>query len=114
MLIAPMLMEPHTFSREEADEWVAAVPCAEVADILCHRLLRHTPYALPLALELASASESTTRYTGLRLMCNIAHLHPNEARMAGEREPRRRQSCHKAACHSAHRVLNVKVLGVRN
>ena len=43
MLLAPMLIDPETFSEEDARRWIASVCSYEVADILCHRLLRKTP-----------------------------------------------------------------------
>lgn len=79
MLLAPMLMDSATFAAEEARQWIKAVPCAEVADILCHRLLRHTPYAAELARELATSAAPMERYVACRLMFNIIASHPREA-----------------------------------
>lgn len=86
MLLAPMLMPAGDLAMEEAEQWGRQAPAAEVADILCHRLLRHEPYALELARRLIAEEEPMAHYTGLRLMCNIAPRYPDEARRAGEAE----------------------------
>lgn len=86
MLIAPMLMPYETFTIDDARRWIESVPAYEVADLLCHRLLRHEPYALDLALGLIAETDDMRHYTGLRLMCNIAHLYPVQAREIGIRE----------------------------
>lgn len=86
MLIAPMLMPMEEFSEAEALKWCGQVPACEVADILCHRLLRHTPYALELVRKLIADGLPMMHYTGVRLMCNIASRYPEEARRVGEAE----------------------------
>lgn len=83
MLIAPMLMPAAEFTEAEARRWVAEVPAPEVADVLCLKLLRHTPYALPLALELIDSQDVMAKYTGLRLMCNLAPKHQQQAAAIG-------------------------------
>lgn len=86
LLIAPMLVEPSDFSIDDARRWVAEVPATEVADILCHRLLRHTPYAWELAEELIDKhDENFALYTGLRLTFNLVHTDPNRALALAER-----------------------------
>lgn len=86
LLIAPMLVEPSEFALEEARRWASEVPAAEVADILCHRLLRHTPYAWDLAEELIDKHEGQFGlYTGLRLAFNLVHTNPNRALALAER-----------------------------
>lgn len=86
MIIAPMLMPREGFTIEEARRWISSIPAYEVADVLCHRLLRHEPYALDLSRELIADTDDMRHYTGLRLMCNIAHIYPEEAKKTGERE----------------------------
>lgn len=95
MLIAPMLMPRDGFAIEDARRWISAIPAYEVADVLCHRLLRHQSYALDLAKELIGSEGKVRHYTGLRLMCNIAGAHPEEARAAGEAELARGDSAFK-------------------
>ena len=50
---------------------MSEVPTTEVADVLCHRLLRHLEYANELAQELAGNENDLVRYTALRLMFNL-------------------------------------------
>lgn len=83
MLIAPMLMPAAEFDREMAEEWISQLPSAEVADVLCLKLLRHTAYALDLALDLCESHEVMKKYAGLRLMCNLAPAHPDRAAAIG-------------------------------
>lgn len=80
MLLAPMIVDKNNFSEADARRWIAAVPAPEVADILCHRLLRHMPYAWSLAESLLEApANDTERYTGLRLLFNIVNQNPTKA-----------------------------------
>lgn len=83
-LLAPMLYPPEQMERGEAERWVGEVATAEVADILCHRLLRHLPYAAELALGILDASEATPlmRYTALRLLRNLMPARRAEAAAA--------------------------------
>lgn len=84
MLIAPMLMPVEDFSRDLANQWIAQVPTAEVADVLCLKLLRHTDYALDLVQELLAQEGVMQKYVGLRLMCNLAPQHPQKAAAIGQ------------------------------
>jgi hypothetical protein len=70
MLLAPMIYPIEQFSNDTARKWVAETPSAEVADILCHRLLRHTEFADTLADEILSSDSDIQRYTALRLKFN--------------------------------------------
>ena len=79
MLLAPMLMPIDDFCIEEARQWAAEAQVEEVADILCHRLLRHMPYAWQLAEELSD------KYIGLRLAYNLAHTDPLRAKLIAEK-----------------------------
>lgn len=74
MLLAPMLMPVEEFSEEDARRWIESLPAVEVADILCHRLLRHLPFAGELAYSLAEDENADmTRYTAGRLAINIMY-----------------------------------------
>lgn len=71
-----MLLAPMIFPREEMDintarEWATSAPTAEVADILCMKLLKHMPFARVLADELIVSYDDMNRYTALRLMFNL-------------------------------------------
>jgi len=83
MLIAPMLIPVESMTKERACRWIEIIPSAEVADVLCHRLLRHCDFALELAAELADSQKDIERYTAVRLMFNLVSRYPREAlRMA--------------------------------
>ncbi len=86
MLIAPMLYPRDEFTVELARRWVSEVPSAEVADVLCHRLLRHCPFAWELASELLGEESDMARYTGLRLMFNMLYQRPAETLEKAEKE----------------------------
>lgn len=87
MLIAPMLMPPAEFCIEDAKRWISEAPEAEIVDVLCLKLLRSQPYALPLAESLIE--DGAYRYAGLRLMCNLAPQHPQLAASIGKKEKER-------------------------
>lgn len=87
MLIAPMLMPRDNFSQEDAKRWIEVSPENEVIDVLCLKLLRHQPYALELAQELAQSTKAKLKYAGMRLMCNLAPRHPAEAVAMGRANP---------------------------
>lgn len=71
-LLAPMLFPRHSLEYAEAVAWVENLPeCTEAADILCHKLLRHTRYATTLARDLGKKHRAFTRYTALRLAVNL-------------------------------------------
>lgn len=79
MLAAPMIYPREEFDEATARSWCAEIPSAEVADVLCHRLLRHRPFALELAEELRHSDSDMTRYTGLRLYFNLVGTNPQKA-----------------------------------
>lgn len=80
MLLAPMLVDASAVTVEQAREWIADIPCAEVSDILCHRLLRHIPDAWELAESLAdSPAGKWSDYTALRLLFNLLGSNPQRA-----------------------------------
>lgn len=79
MMLAPMIFPRAEMDRGEAERWIASIPAAEIADVLCHRLLRHQPYAVELARDLVGSDKSMDRYTALRLMFNLVSAHPAEA-----------------------------------
>lgn len=86
MLLAPMIYPRNKFDLDKARRWVETIPTEEVADILCHRLLRHKDYAPLLADELCMSDSDMTRYTGLRLYFNLVAVRTPEALAAARRE----------------------------
>lgn len=80
MLLAPMLVDRQSFTLERARQWIDTIPAAEVADVLCLKLLRNMPYAWVLARELVKARpEGMGLYTGLRLAFNLVGTDPQAA-----------------------------------
>ncbi len=89
MLLAPMLYPAEAFTADDARRWVEAIPAAEVADILCHRLLRHLPFAWELAEELTDTDDAASLgcYTGLRLAFNLVGKDPARAAAIARKNP---------------------------
>lgn len=88
-LMAPMLYPAAELTYDEALAMARDVRWAEDADILCFKLMRHTPYAARLAARLAADDAPLMRYTGLRLYFRLVAEHAAEALAAAEAELRR-------------------------
>ncbi len=71
MLIAPMLFPVESLDAEEAVAWAREVPTAEVADILCMKLLRRYAGAREIVMTLAQEDMPLRRYTAMRLLLNL-------------------------------------------
>jgi 3-methyladenine DNA glycosylase AlkD len=97
-LIAPMLMPVEQFNVDEACSWIEQVQCVEEADLLCHRLLRHTSFALNLIDKYSDDNiADLQRYVALRLMFNIVASNPQKASEIAAKE-----AAHN--CHLTHSV----------
>lgn len=81
-----MIYPREELTRERAAEMLREAQTVEVADILCHRLLRHQPYALEIALEAAGSADEMERYGAFRLLNNLVYTHPAEIRPVVEAE----------------------------
>ena len=86
LLIAPMLMPADAMDEATARQWILQSPCSEVSDILCHRLLKHLPYARTLAQEFSASQEPLERYTALRLLFNLLPQGVNETQAIARAE----------------------------
>lgn len=93
-LAATMLYPAGEMTADAALRWATDVQCIEEADVLCHRLLRHTTGADALWRELIASPQTLQQYAALRLLLNLllngreadhqavtqtlrtAHLHP--------------------------------------
>lgn len=73
-LAAPMLYPPAMMTLETAMSWCEAVETVEVADNLCHKLLRRTPDADALFRQLIADERPLVKYTGYRLLLNLMLL----------------------------------------
>lgn len=70
-MIAPMLYPAHLMNEETALQWALDIECNEIADVVCHRLLRKLPFAPTLAMRLVANADVQVRYTGWRLVLNL-------------------------------------------
>lgn len=70
-LLAPMIFPQERFTIEIARRWADSISTTEVADILCHKLLKHMDYAIAFANELMTSDRSISRYLALRLLFNL-------------------------------------------
>ncbi len=70
-MIAPMLYPAELMDQATATQWAMSVECNEIADVMCHRLLRKLPFASQLALSLIENESTQARYTGWRLILNL-------------------------------------------
>ena len=70
-MAATMLYPTEDFKMEAALAWCESVESTEIADVLCHRLLRYLPYAKELWEQLLACDEKLVRYTAWRLLLNL-------------------------------------------
>ena len=73
-LAAPILYPAEAMNLEQALQWCRTVETVEIADNLCHKLLRHIPDADALFRQLVSDENPLIRYTGYRLLLNLLLL----------------------------------------
>ena len=73
-LAAPMLYPIRLMTNDMARQWCETVETVEVADNLCHKLLRQLPDAGSLFRQLIGDEHPLVKYTGYRLMLNLLLL----------------------------------------
>ena len=73
-LAAPILYPAEEMSLEQALQWCESVETEEIADNLCHKLLRHTTDADTLFRQLIANEKPLIKYTGYRLLLNLLLL----------------------------------------
>jgi len=73
-LAAPMLYPAELMTLDLAQQWCKTTETIEVADNLCHKLLRHIPEADSLFRQLISQDRPLVKYTGYRLLLNLLLL----------------------------------------
>ncbi len=73
-MIAPMLYPIDDMDKATALQWACSVECEEIADILCHRLLRKLPFASEIIDALSESESPLACYTRLRLLLNLVIL----------------------------------------
>lgn len=70
-MAATMLFPISEMDQAMAMKWAMDVECIEIADVLCHRLLRKLPFAQDMALELTQNEQDNIKYVGWRLLLNL-------------------------------------------
>ena len=75
-LLAPMIFPPARMTPQMALRWLSEAQTTEVADHLCHSLLRQLPYAEDVAYSLVAFPEASPMqiYSALRLLMNLLIL----------------------------------------
>ena len=73
-LAAPMLYPAEAMNLEQALQWCRNVETVEIADNLCHKLLRHINDANALFRQLIAQDKPLVKYTGYRLLLNLLML----------------------------------------
>ena len=73
-LAAPMLFPAEEMTAVLAMQWCQSVETVEIADNLCHKLLRHTAEAGTLFRQLIADERPLVKYTGYRLLLNLLLL----------------------------------------
>ena len=89
-MAATMLYPIEDFKMETALAWCESVESVEIADVLCHRLLCHLPYAKELWAQLLACDKKLVRYIAWRLLLNLIIMNriekTNELRAMVENE----------------------------
>ena len=70
-MAAPMLFPVEEFTINHALDWCNSLENTEIADVLCHRLLRHLDYAPQLWEQLRESEKPLSRYAAWRLLLNL-------------------------------------------
>ena len=70
-LAAPMLYPAPLMTLDKALDWCQSVETTEIADNLCHKLLRHLSDADALFRQLIAEDRPLVKYTGYRLLLNL-------------------------------------------
>lgn len=73
-MIAPMIYPKDEMLFEDACNWINTVENTEIADNLCHKLLRELPFAESLIMEYHDKTRDILRYLSLRLAMNLLIL----------------------------------------
>lgn len=100
LLLAPMLYPVEEMDLPTALRWASEAPTPEVADILCHSLLRHHPAAWDIAMEYVTSPSEMNRYTAFRLLFNLLYTRPADIRPFAEAEYATASPLTRPLCHS--------------
>ena len=70
-MAATMLYPVEEFTVNNALEWCNDLESTEIADVLCHRLLRHLNYAPQLWEKMLKSEQPLSHYASWRLLLNL-------------------------------------------
>lgn len=98
-LMAPMIYPREQYGFDVACRWVSEISTIEVADVLCHRLLRHMNYAWQLAEVMIKSTVVMERYVALRLMFNLLPGNMDEIKHYAEEEKAKEEPLTMLLCH---------------
>ena len=73
-LAAPMIYPPELMTHDLAMAWCQGIETVEVADNLCHKLLRHASDGMEISSTLIASQDAMMKYTGYRLLLNLLLL----------------------------------------
>ncbi len=77
-MLAPMLVDPDEFCRDEVITWAKEIKSTEIADIFALKLLRKTSYLKDIVEELCHhTNDDMSRYIGLRGAFGLTTEHPD-------------------------------------
>jgi 3-methyladenine DNA glycosylase AlkD len=74
-LLASIIIDPKTFSINEAEQWVADFNSWDLCDIACDQLAK-TPYCLEMIQKFIASEHEFVKRTAFVLMCKLAFIHP--------------------------------------
>ena len=69
-----MLYPVNEFTKDIAHKWISEVPTVEIADILCHRLLKYLDFAEDIIYKYSDSETPMMQYISLRLANNIISI----------------------------------------
>lgn len=86
MLIAPMMMTTDNITMDDGLRMVLESPSSEIIDSLCHKLLRHLPFSLDLAMTLSESDNDMARYASMRILWHHISTSTETVRKIAEAE----------------------------
>ena len=71
-ILASLVEEPDRVTAEQLDGWAAGFASWDLCDQVCQNLVRHTPFAAPLALAWSGRPEPYVKRAGFAVMAGLA------------------------------------------
>lgn len=102
-LLAPLLVDPSTFTIEDASRWLESLSSwTEEIDMLCHALLRKTEFAYEFMKQLVVSDDEKKRYAGLRLAFKFLTTNNQAVRIIAAEEKLRNNSFTRAVAQQLY------------